>query len=105
MTEQQKPWWSLSSDQTAETLGTNVSAGLEPVEAGERLERDGSNELGETPPKSAVRRLLGQFTDVTEAVQRAGYKTSAANFRTIVNATLLKSPKFKKVARGQYTAK
>ena len=44
-------------------------------------------------------------TEVTEAVQRAGYRTSAANFRTIVNQTLIKSDKFKKVARGQYTAK
>ncbi|MCA9647193.1 MAG: hypothetical protein KC492_41175 [Myxococcales bacterium] len=44
-------------------------------------------------------------TEAAEAVQKAGYKTSAANFRTIVNQTMLKSPKIKKVARGQYTAK
>ena len=44
-------------------------------------------------------------TDVTEAVQKAGYRTSAANFRTIVNQTLIKDSRFKKVARGQYTAK
>jgi len=44
-------------------------------------------------------------TEATDAVQANGYKTSAANFRTIVNATLLKSPKIKRVARGQYTAK
>lgn len=44
-------------------------------------------------------------TDVAQAVQRAGYKTSSANFRTIVNQTLIKSDKFKKVSRGQYTAK
>ncbi|MFI4898356.1 MAG: hypothetical protein ACIARR_11080, partial [Phycisphaerales bacterium JB059] len=40
-------------------------------------------------------------TDVTEAVQKAGYRTSAANFRTIVNQTLIKDSRFKKVARGQ----
>lgn len=44
-------------------------------------------------------------TEATAAVQAKGYKTTAANFRTIVNATLLKSKKIKKVARGQYTAK
>ena len=43
-------------------------------------------------------------TEVTEAVQKAGYRTSAANFRTIVNQTLIKDKRFKKVARGQYTA-
>lgn len=44
-------------------------------------------------------------TDMTAAVQKAGYKTTSPNFRTIVNQTLLKSDRFKKVARGQYTAK
>lgn len=44
-------------------------------------------------------------TEVAEAVQKFGYKTYAANFRTIVNQTLIKNRKlFKKVARGQYTA-
>lgn len=44
-------------------------------------------------------------TDVSDAVQKAGYKTSAANFRTIVNQTLIKNRSvFKKIARGQYTA-
>ncbi len=44
-------------------------------------------------------------TDVAEAVQRAGYQTSSPNFRTIVNQTLINSGKFKRVGRGQYTAK
>ncbi len=46
--------------------------------------------------------------EAVEAVQRAGYKTSSNNFRTIVNQQLIaaKNKKlFKKVARGQYTAK
>lgn len=43
-------------------------------------------------------------TEVADAVQKAGYKTSAANFRTIVNQTLIRSKAFKKVARGKYTA-
>lgn len=45
-------------------------------------------------------------TEMSEAVQKAGYKTSSPNFRTIVNQTLIKNPdRFKRVARGQYTAK
>lgn len=43
-------------------------------------------------------------TEVSEAVQKAGYRTSAANFRTIVNQTLIKDKRFKKVSRGRYTA-
>ena len=45
-------------------------------------------------------------TEVTQAVQQAGYMTTAANFRTIVNQALIREKKtFKKVARGQYTAR
>lgn len=44
-------------------------------------------------------------TEVAEAVQRAGYRTSAQNFRTIVNQALINSGRFKRVARGHYTAK
>lgn len=44
-------------------------------------------------------------TEVAESVVAAGYKTSSANFRTIVNQTLLKDSRFKKVSRGRYTAK
>ncbi len=40
------------------------------------------------------------------AVKAAGYKTNSKSFRISVNATLLKyTDKFKKVARGLYTAK
>lgn len=45
-------------------------------------------------------------TEATQAVQQAGYMTTAANFRTIVNQALIREKKvFKKIARGQYTAK
>ena len=45
-------------------------------------------------------------SELADAVQTAGYKTSSANFRTIVNQALLANPKtFKKVARGQYTGR
>lgn len=44
-------------------------------------------------------------TDVAGAVQKAGYRTTSPNFRTIVNQTLLKKTHFRRVGRGKYTAK
>lgn len=53
--------------------------------------------------------LKGQtmsVTDIADAVQKAGYRTTSENFRTIVNQALINNTnKFKKVARGKYTAK
>lgn len=44
--------------------------------------------------------------EMSDAVKKAGYKTSSPNFRTIVNAALITNPdKFKRIARGQYTSK
>ena len=45
-----------------------------------------------------------RVTDVANAVQKAGYKTNSSNFRTQVNIALSKGP-FKRVGRGEYTAK
>lgn len=44
-------------------------------------------------------------TEVANAVQKAGYKTTSPNFRTIVNQTLIRSELIKKLGRGAYTAK
>jgi hypothetical protein len=44
-------------------------------------------------------------TEAAEQVQSAGYRTTSPNFRTIVNQTLLKDPRFKRVGRGRYTSK
>jgi hypothetical protein len=50
-------------------------------------------------------RELG-VTEIAYAVVKDGYKTTAANFRTIVNQTLIRFPdRFKKVRRGVYTSK
>lgn len=85
--------------------------------AGQRRLRFGGPgvNLGRKRPKNDMnlvealtKTLKGKTMGVTElavAVQKGGYKTSAANFRTIVNQTLIKHPKtFKKIARGQYSA-
>jgi hypothetical protein len=56
-----------------------------------------------------VKLLTGNTLSVTEMakeVQTQGYKTNSPNFRTIVNAALINHPNlFKRVARGQYTAR
>ncbi len=62
-----------------------------------------------TPLVPAMAKAMGGKTmgvqEVVEAVQKGGYRTSAANFRGIVNQMLLKHKKvFKKVARGRYAA-
>lgn len=59
--------------------------------------------LAEALAKLLKNRTMG-VTEITSAVQKAGYKTNAENFRTIVNQTLIKDARFKKVSRGQYTA-
>ncbi|MEM1166386.1 MAG: hypothetical protein AAGI30_08870 [Planctomycetota bacterium] len=77
--------------------GNTASAG-----AGRRRPRNDSN-LAD----ALAQVLTGQTLSVTEAadhVQKAGYRTTSPNFRTIVNQTLLKDKRFKRVSRGKYTA-
>lgn len=61
-----------------------------------------------TLTEALVQVLTGKtmrVTDAVKAVQQAGYRTSSPSFRTIVNQALISSGKFKRVGRGQYTAK
>jgi hypothetical protein len=57
----------------------------------------------------ALEKVLSNKTmsvvDAAQAVQKIGYRTNSNNFRTQVNIALIKSGKFKRVGRGQYTAK
>jgi hypothetical protein len=70
---------------------------------GRKRPRNESN-LADALAKVLKGKTMG-VTEAAEAVQKAGYRTSAANFRTIVNQCLIKNNKtFKKVERGQYTA-
>ncbi|MDX2132183.1 MAG: hypothetical protein SFY69_09030 [Planctomycetota bacterium] len=66
--------------------------------------RDNSGTLASALAAVLKGKQMG-VTEVADAVVKAGYKTNAENFRTIVNACLLKHKDlFKKVSRGQYTA-
>ncbi|TVQ52286.1 MAG: hypothetical protein EA377_10600 [Phycisphaerales bacterium] len=77
------------------------------VSRGRRRGRRARNSMNlvEALKKTLAGRTMS-VTDVTEQVQKEGYQTTSANFRTIVNQALLSNPgDFKKVSRGQYTAK
>lgn len=52
---------------------------------------------------SVIRTKVMGVSEIAAAVKKSGYKTNAANFRTMVNQTLIKSKKFKKIERGRYT--
>jgi hypothetical protein len=41
--------------------------------------------------------------EVTKGVLEAGYRTSSSRLRVMVNLTLIKDPRFKRVSRGIYT--
>ena len=43
--------------------------------------------------------------DIAEAVQGGGYRTNSANFRGIVNQTLIKDKRFTSAGRGVYQMK
>lgn len=50
----------------------------------------------------AMKSKIMSVTEAAEAVKAAGYQTTSTTFRTIVNQTLLKDPRFEKVERGRY---
>lgn len=70
-----------------------------------RKRPENSTTLVDALAKTLKGKTMG-VSEAAEAVVASGYNTNAANFRTIVNQTLLKhTDVFKKVDRGQYTAK
>lgn len=62
-----------------------------------------------TLPEALAKVMAGKTMGVAEAadaVKASGYKTYSSNFRVQVNIALTKNPKlFRRVERGQYTAK
>ncbi len=80
-----------------------VGRGLASLGVGRRRPRNDSN-LADALAKT-LKNATMSVTEVSEAVQKRGYRTTSPNFRTIVNQTLIKDSRFKRVGRGQYTAK
>ena len=87
-------------EQISELGGT--ATGASPIGGGRKRYRNDSNLA------DALDELLkNQTLSVTAAsveVQKAGHKTTSPNFRTIVNQTLLRDKRFKRVGRGLYTS-
>lgn len=54
--------------------------------------------------KAIKGKTLG-VSEIVDAVQKEGYRTTSPNFRTIVNQTLINNPAFKRVSRGKYAVK
>jgi hypothetical protein len=77
-------------------------SGPEPPSGPRRRPRNGDTLV------TALARLLSgrtmSATEAADAVQRAGYQTVSRNFRTQVNIALIKSGRFRRTARGEYTA-
>jgi hypothetical protein len=88
-------------DDTIRSLGGSVNGTVR--HGGGRRPRNETN-LVEALAKLLKGKSM-RVKDMVGAVQRAGYKTGAANFRTIVNQALIKNKTtFKKLGRGEYTA-
>lgn len=81
---------------------TGAGLGVGAVGGGKRHKNETS--LVESLAAVLKGKTLG-VSEAAEAVQKAGYRTTSANFRTMVNIALINSGKFKRVARGQYTAR
>jgi hypothetical protein len=87
-------------DKAIIAAGGTLTGGI----AGVRKRAKNEMNLVEALAKVLKNKTMG-VTEVSEAVQKAGYQTTAANFRTIVNQCLINNNKvFKKVERGHYTA-
>jgi DNA-binding transcriptional MerR regulator len=82
---------------------TRLGGSTEPRTAGGRI-RNGISLVaameGVLRGKSPMR--VGEILD---AVLAGGYQSTSANFRGIVNQTLIKEKQFKQVGRGVYTVK
>lgn len=70
-----------------------------------RTRRGGKMTLADALHKVLKRKTLSVI-EATAAVKKSGYRSKSANLRVMVNQQLLaKRKRFKKVARGQYTAR
>jgi chromosome segregation ATPase len=70
---------------------------------GVRVRPENSVTLLQAMQKSLKGKTMS-VTELAEQVKKDGYQTFAANFRVMVNQTLIKYPRvFKRVDRGQYT--
>jgi len=84
-------------------VGSGRKRGRPVGSGGGRRPRNEAN-LADSMESVLTGKTMG-VTELSEAVQKAGYRTMSPNFRTIVNQTLIKDKRFKRVERGLYTVK
>jgi hypothetical protein len=88
----------------AETEAKIREAGVALAGAGGRVRPRNESSLADAIRNVIKGKTMG-VSEIAEAVLATGYQSGAANFRVIVNQTLLKNKStFKKVGRGKYTA-
>ena len=91
-------------DADIEQFGGRAASGRGGAITGRRRPANSMN-LVEALTKVLSGKTMG-VSEAAEAVKKAGYATTSPNFRTIVNQALLSNgSSFKRVERGQYTAK
>ena len=86
-------------DITARVL---IARGVNEVEVARRYVAPRLNELR---PPAGLSGFEKGVARIAEAVQRGGYRSNSANFRAIVNQTLIKDKRFGSAGRGMYQLK
>lgn len=90
----------------AELGGSSLNGTLAALAKGSGRKRPQNAVPLATALAATLKDKVMSVTDVSEAVQKDGYRTTSPSFRTIVNQTLINRPDlFKRVDRGQYTVK
>jgi len=85
------------------TVATQRSPGR-PV--GARRGRGGNKQSLPALLHSLLKGKTMSIPELTDAAKRAGHKSKSKNFRNVVSLAIITNRKlFKRVARGQYTAK
>lgn len=93
--------------QGSATPEARKAAKLEAAPKKARRRRRAKNKVGLADVLAACLKGKGKVTipEAIAGVLAAGYKSKAANFRSVVNNMLLSDKRFKKVGRGEFTLK
>ena len=87
--------------------GSAGAAGDKPAKGGRRKSR-GPRARNASPLPDVIEQVMGKGSgpmrvpEIADAVLATGYNTNSANFKGIVNQTLIKEDRFKQVERGLY---
>jgi hypothetical protein len=90
-------------DRKIERAGGSISGGMGMTSGGRVRNAQSLNDTIEAVLKSAGKAL--SVGDILDGVQSSGYRSNSANFRGIINQTLIKDKRFGQVQRGVYDLK